>query len=175
MFPYHHLFHYSLFWMNIQTVRYIIVVCNQISRNTDSATAIKTSLYSESWSLKRQRLLVGGQYELKQHASVTNLKQGKHDVTTYETMDPEELELESIQHWLLALTRPGNRAVHWLQEKSLWRSLRLWIHWYWICPSSLWVKHLCWMQHTQTNWCIVCISFLLNSQIYSLWVIKMKS
>ncbi len=33
-------------------------------------------------------------------------------------MDPEELELESIQHWLLALTRPGNRAVHWLQEKS---------------------------------------------------------
>lgn len=28
---------------------------------------------------------------MKQHASLTNLKQGKHVVTTYETMGPEEL------------------------------------------------------------------------------------
>lgn len=96
-------------------------------------TAIKTSLYSESWSLKRQWLLVSRQHELKQHASVTTSRQGKHVVTTYETMDPEELELESFQHWLLVIPTPRKVAL----KKPVMNTLVLNL------SISLWVKHLC--------------------------------
>lgn len=67
---------------------------------------------------ERQWLLVGGQHELKQHASVTNSKQGKHVVTKYETMDPKELRhiTGAFPTLVTCHSLDLETSVHWFQE-----------------------------------------------------------